>query len=612
MLRMIASGASLEATARQVCVNVETLFGGTICTVVSVDAVGCLHPLAAPSLPADYEALVDGIPVGEEVGLQLTHADLRTPVVIPDMERDQRIMKLGAFFRSLGLKACWILPAANAKGRMAAVFIIHLPEQREPSETERAFMENCAELCGIAIQRHERVVIREQRATVDALTSLPNRFAFNTAISQMPCDTPGTWALFLVDLDNLKLVNDTFGHLAGDVLIETAASRIAAVMFPDRVFRLGGDEFGVIVGRAEALSDLEAAASRVLEALDEPADCAGHMIIPRATIGGAVFGGEEKTAKAVNEAADFALYHAKETGRGGFVRYWPGIGTRMTRQIDAIREVTAALVEGRIEAHYQPLVWLDTGEVAGFETLCRMRAEDGALVSASDFHEATSDVRVAADLTQHMLAMVARDFAGWRAEGLVIDAVGLNISAADFHAGNLVTKLEAAFGEAGLRLDNLILEINEAIYVGRRDPIIPKQIAKLRAAGVRVALHDFGADYASLTQLINVPVDIIKVGRGFIAPLESERGRIMVGGLIDMAHRLGIEVVGEGIETAAQARELWTMGCKLGQGFAFAPAVDRNAAADILRGRRRVPAPVSMVAEIASLDMMRSRADVGR
>jgi diguanylate cyclase (GGDEF)-like protein len=610
---MIASGASLDETARQICRNLETLFEGMLCYILTVDATGRLHVLAAPSLPADFEALIDGMPVGVEIGGQLTEAQLRTPMVVSDLTRDQLGAHVGAYFAALGLKSCWVLPAADAKGRKAAVLIIHLPEPRNPTETERAYIENCAELCGIAIQRHERVVMRERRATVDALTGLPNRFAFNTVMSGMRCDAAGTWALFLVDLDNLKIVNDTFGHLAGDALIETAARRIAALTTPDKVFRLGGDEFGVIIENAEALADLESAAGRILGALDKPADCAGHTIVPRATIGGAVVGGDERTANAVAEAADFALYHAKETGRGGFVRYWPGIGTRMTRQIDAIRNVTAALADSRIEAHYQPVVRLDTGEVVGFETLCRMRGEDGSLIPATAFYEATSDVRIAADLTRYMLKIMASDLAAWRVESLPIDAVGLNLSAADFHAGDLVAKFEAAFGDAGLPLEHLIVEIDEAIYVGRRDPIIPKQIANLRSRGVRIALHDFGADYASLTQLLNVPVDIIKIGKGFIEPLGQEGpGKIVVSGLIDMAHRLGIEVVGEGIETAAQAQELWAMGCKHGQGFAFAPGVDRDAAADILRGRRRIQEPVSMIAEIVSLDTVRSKAGAGR
>ncbi|MFU0506407.1 sensor domain-containing phosphodiesterase [Pseudaminobacter sp. NGMCC 1.201702] len=611
---MIATGASLQDTTRQICLNVDSLFEGASCCILKMDAAGRLHVLAAPRFTDDYRTLVNGMATDAPIGVQLTQEEMRTPAVILDMRLCHCSERVCDYFATLGLKACWVLPVTDVNGHMAALFVVHLPERREPTETERAYIENCAELCGIAIQKHERVATRERGATVDALTGLPNRFAFNTAMSLLPCDTDGSWALFLVDLDNLKLANDTFGHLAGDALIKTAARRIAEASAPDRVFRLGGDEFGVIIERAGALFDLDAVARWIIEALDKPADCAGHMIVPRATIGGAVFGGDEQTAKAVIEAADFALYHAKETGRGGFVRYWPGIGTRMTRQINAVREVSAALDEGRIEAHYQPIVRLDTGGVEGFETLCRIRADDGALIPASEFREATSDVRVAADLTRRMLELVARDLAGWRDQGLPIKAIGLNLSAADFHVSDLDAKLEAAFGEAGFPPELLVVEIDEAVHLGRRDPAIPRQIGKLRARGVRVAIHEFGGDYASLAQLINVPVDIIKVGRGFISQLGQEGpGKIVVGGLIDVVHRLGIEVIGEGIETAEQAQQLWAMGCRLGQGFAFASAMNSEAAADLLAGRRQIQAPVSTMAEIVAIDeASRSRARAGR
>lgn len=606
ILRMIASGASLEETARQICLNVETLFEGALCCILRTDAAGRLQTLAIPGYPDDFETVVNRMIVDWGPDLHLTDAELRTPVVITDMEHDQRSAGVSAYFMDLGLTCCWSLPAANAKGQLGAFLVVHLQSQRMPNEEERAYIENCAELCGLALQRHERAMIRERRATADGLTGLPNRFAFNAATSQMPYDRDGSWALLLVDLDNLKLVNDTFGHLAGDALIQAAARRIARVAAPERVFRLGGDEFAVIIERTDFLSDLDAVAGRILEALDRAADCAGHAIVPRATIGGAIVGGDEKTAEAVTEAADFALYHAKESGRGGFVRYWPGIGARMTRQAKARRDLTAALAEGRIEAHYQPVVRLDTGEITGFEALCRMRTEDGTVIPASAFREATSDVRIAADLTGHMLEIMSCDLAQWRAESLPIHVVSLNLSAADFHGGDLVAKLEDAFSQAGLALNHLVLEINEAIYVGRRDPIIPKQIAKLRARGVRIALHDFGADYASLTQLLNTPVDIIKIGRGFISGLGQEGpSKIVVSGLIDMAHRLGIEVVGEGIETAAEAEQLWSMGCKLGQGFAFSPAADRDAATDILRARRLVSAPGLMTSGFVVLDKAR-------
>ncbi|AYE99772.1 putative bifunctional diguanylate cyclase/phosphodiesterase [Paracoccus yeei] len=584
ILRMIADGEALDETARRICASLEGALPGVICSILTVDRAGLMHPLAAPSLPDHYNASLDGMMIGPEVGSCGTAAYLREPVVAEDIARDQRFARLLHLLDGLDLKACWSFPVIEAAGDVVAVLAVYVREARRPARSERELIEGCVELCATALRRHERVVDRERRASIDALTGLPNRSALSAALANIRCDEPGSWALFVVDLDNLKIVNDTFGHLAGDALIRTAARRISRVMAPDVTFRLGGDEFAVIIQASGALADLDATAEMIFRELEAPAVCEGHSVIPRATIGGAVLGPSEPTAIAINEAADFALYHAKETGRGGFVRYWPGIGTRITHRRDAIRDVADALADGRIEAHYQPVVRLDTGEIVGLEALCRMRTPEGELISAAAFHEATTDAHVAAELTRHMVATVASDIVYWRDQGLPLQHVGLNVSTADFYTGSLARKLAEAFGRAGVPLGHLLLEVSEDVYIGRRDRVVAREIEALRAAGVQVALDDFGTGYASLTHLLNVPVDLIKTDPSFIARLwPDDPSMIIVEGLIEIARRLGICVVAEGIETEVQASQLWTMGCKLGQGFAFARAANREATAALLR-----------------------------
>ncbi|KEQ52197.1 putative signal transduction protein [Sphingobium chlorophenolicum] len=584
ILRMIADGEPLDDTARQICVLVEAELPGTICSILVVDRAGLLHPLAAPSLPDDYSDALDGMVIGPEVGACGTAAYLREVVIIEDMTVDPRCAKFASRIDGLGVTACWSLPILNDERNTVAVLGLYHRDRHYPGKAERELAEACVDLCAIALRRNERIADRERRANIDALTGLPNRSAFETAMANIPCDEIGSWGLFILDLDNLKVVNDTFGHLAGDALIRTAASRISHVMAPDITFRLGGDEFAVIMQSPELLSDLDAAAARIFAALELPAPCEGHMVVPRATIGGAVLAQGEATAIAVSEAADFALYHAKETGRGGFVRYWPGIGSRITRRRDAIRDVAGALKDDRIEAHYQPVVRLDTGEIIGLEALCRMRTVDGDLITAADFHEATTDAHVAAELTEQMLAAVAGDIRHWLDSGIPVQHVGINVSTADFYTGSIGKKLESAFDRAGVSLKHLVLEVSEDVYLGRRDRVVAKEIESLRAAGVLVALDDFGTGYASLTHLLSVPVDIIKIDQTFVARLWPEDpSMVIVEGLIDIARRLDIRVVAEGIETEVQASQLWSMGCHLGQGFAFARPGDRVTTERLLR-----------------------------
>ena len=581
---MIANGDPIEETARQIFRGVEDALPGVICSILTVDHAGLLHPLAAPNLPDAFNAILDGMMIGPEMGSCGAAAYLRTPVAIEDVERDPRCAKVIKLLVPLGLKACWSVPVGDAAEAPIGVAAIYYPELCGPGETDRAVMASCIELCEVALRRHARVEDRERRANVDALTGLPNRSAFNAAMAGLSCDIPGSWALFIVDLDNLKVINDTFGHLAGDALIRTAASRISRVMSPDVTFRLGGDEFAIIVQNHAALVDLDAAAEVIFNALEVPSDCEGHMVVPKATIGGAVVGPGDLSATVVNQNADFALYHAKETGRGGFVRYWPGIGTRITHRRDAIRDVTAALREGRIDAYYQPILRLDSQEIVSVEALCRMRTPEGVILPASAFQEATCDAHVAAELTNRMFSIVAADVRRWLDDGIPFRQVGVNISAADFYTGSLMGKLEETFGRAGVPLHHLFLEVKEEAYMGERDRAVAREIKALRDHGVSVVLDDFGTGYASLTHLITVPVDAIKIDRSFIARLwPDDPSLVIVEALIDIARKLDISVVAEGIETEVQASQLWAMGCKLGQGFAFSKAVDRHAMEALLR-----------------------------
>jgi diguanylate cyclase (GGDEF)-like protein len=584
ILEMIAKGETLERTAACLCLEVERMVPDVLCSVLTVDPAGLLHPLAAPSLPPEYSMALDGVPIGPLSGSCGTAAYLGMPVTATDIATDRRWADYRHLALPLGLNACWSSPILNAQDIPIATFAFYYRERRGPTRFEQEIVQRCLHLCVIAIDRHLRVIEHERRAYTDAMTGLPNRAAFETALATLTCDTPGAWALFVADLDNLKLVNDTFGHHAGDALLRMAAKRISAAVLPDRTFRIGGDEFAIILQSPAALRDLDGTAALILQALMKPMDCGGHIVVPRATVGGAVLSAGELSAERVRQNADFALYHAKESGRGGFVRYWPGIGTNMTRRLSAVRDVDAALRENRIEAYYQPVVLIGTGEVVGLEALCRMRIGE-QIISAAQFHEATTDVHVATELTARMMALVAADIRGWLDLGIPFQHVGINVSSADMH-GAVDGVLEAAFAAHAVPLRHVILEVTESVYMGRGDGIVQKAVEALRAKGLKVALDDFGTGFASLTHLMTVPVDIIKIDKSFVDRLApGDASMAIIEGLIRIAEKLDIRVVAEGIETEAQAACLQSLGCRLGQGYLFSRALDRDSTTALLMKR---------------------------
>ncbi|GLS35091.1 hypothetical protein GCM10010869_06790 [Mesorhizobium tianshanense] len=353
-------------------------------------------------------ALLEGMVIGPLVGSCGSAAYLGKAVAVKDIATDPRWINFKEPVLALGLKACWSSPICDAEGAVLGTFALYFTERRGPTPREEEVVASSTSLCAIALERHQRVIERERGAYVDALTNLPNRASLDVALERLSCTQPSAWAVLIIDLDNLKTINDTFGHAAGDALLQAVASRLAESVAPDRVFRMGGDEFAVILQRAGAPAGIESAAHRILDTLAVPADCDGHMILAQATIGGAVLSAGDD-AKSVRQNADFALYHAKETSRGGFVLYSPGIGSAIKTRIEVIRDVDVALREGRIDAFYQPILRLDTRAIVGMEALCRLRKPDGEIVSAAAFHQATSDVSVASHLTERMMAIVAAD-----------------------------------------------------------------------------------------------------------------------------------------------------------------------------------------------------------
>jgi len=591
ILKLIAGGQSAEAITARICREAEQRFPGMFCAVIGVDAAGLTHVLAGPSGQERFAAAIEKFKSKLAISPCGKAIRSRQPVFVADVARGSKKSRSSGEDQDVGFRAWWVCPILSESSEAVGLLVLCSPEPRLPTDEENAGIAVWRELCELTFRREGRVEDRTRQAHADALTGLPTRAAFEMALASQPRDVQGAWALFVVDLDNLKTVNDVFGHKAGDDLIRTAAQRIARAAAPNRTFRLGGDEFAVIVDHPASLRDLEAAAGEILKALDRPADCDGHCVTPNATIGGAVFLTSDGDAARVYKNADFALYHAKETGRGGFVRYWPGIASRMISRQCAIQDVAAALEEQRIEAHYQPVLRLDTREIVGVETLCRLRTPAGEIVPASLFKEATADAKVATALTSRMLAIVSSDIEVWSRRGIPFPSIALNVSAADFYTEDMLRKLEKTFRPLGMPLERVTLEISEDISTGRGDRVVPRQVERLRRHGVRVALDDFGSGRASLTHLLDMPVDEIKIARSLIARLwPDDPGMVIVQGLIDMAGHLDIRLVATGIETEVEASQLWTMGCTHGQGFELSRPVTSARMAELLRwSRLKIP-----------------------
>ncbi|BBK41711.1 hypothetical protein STVA_17310 [Allostella vacuolata] len=582
VLEAIAIGRPFAEVARLLCERAEALAPTAICTILAIDN-GRLRPIAAPSLPQSYSDALDGAEIGPTAGSCGTAAYFGWPVEVIDIETDPLWQDYAALVAPLGLRACWSSPIVARDGRVVGTFAFYYRTRRGPSPVERLIVENCVHLCAIGLEHEEQQRRNHRLAYYDQLTGLPNRHRFNAMLDERLAGDAPSLGLILADIDNLKTINDVMGHQVGDRLIQEVAARLAPGEPGLAGCHLGGDEFALLVDPCADHDQLGRIARDLLARMRLPLACEGNVIVPRMTLGGVLYEADGTDAGTLCQNADLALLHAKETARGGYVAYRPGLRTSITRRIGTIREVDRALAEGRIVAHYQPLVRLDSAEIVGLEALARMRMPDGRFVAAGAFQDAFSDTDVACRLTDTILQQVVADMAGWLAADIPFHHVGINLAAADFARDDLEARITAAFGSA-VPLRHLVLEVTERVLMGEPGNAGMRAISRLRARGMLVALDDFGTGFASLTHLLTFPVDVIKIDRSFIDRLLTDRpSAVIVEALIDIARKLDMRVVAEGIECDVQRARLWELGCRIGQGYLVAKAADRATTTRLLR-----------------------------
>ena len=403
-------------------------------------------------------------------------------------------------------------------------------------------------------------------ANRDSLTGLANRNCFDDLLA-------AGWAegavagMLMVDADHLKDVNDTLGHDAGDELIRNIAQRLRnAAGEAGTLARVGGDEFAILVPAPATAETLESIANDILSMMKPWLHFKGNTLKPVVSIGGALSLGRD--GNGLRQAADLALYQAKATCRGGYVPYHDHMKSVITTRTVAVNTVDEALIRGDVLAWYQPVVEVASGRISGLEALARVRCGE-KVRSIGEFAEALQDRRTATRLTACMLKRVEADVRAWRAAGVEVPRIGFNVGALDFEE-DLETMVLSTCERAGIEPSKFALEVTESVFLSRSANIVSETAARLRARGMIIALDDFGTGHASLAHLGTFPVDVIKMDRSFVMRMnDAGPGAVIAAALIDLAHKLDIQVIAEGVEQDAQLDHLIALGCEKVQGYLF-------------------------------------------
>ncbi len=401
----------------------------------------------------------------------------------------------------------------------------------------------------------------------DALTDLPNRTLFHDRLVQAtaPGSSSEASAILCLDLDRFKAVNDTLGHAVGDQLLKEVAARLKAAL-PDAAVlaRLGGDEFAVLLPQAGPET-----ASRVAKCLvDEVCrgyEIAGHRVNVGLSVGIALAPADGHDPDQLLRAADMALYRAKEEGRGTYRFFEHDMDARMQARRQLELDLRHALASRQFQLYYQPLVTMDTGQIAGFEALVRWVHPVRGLVGPAEFIPLAEEIGLIVPLGEWILREACREAAAWPSHV----RVAVNLSPVQFRSSALVLSVVAALGAAGLNPDRLELEITEGVLLQDTKATIGI-LHELKALGIHIAMDDFGTGYSSLSYLRAFPFDKIKIDRSFIADLESRSDAIaIIKAITGLGASLGMTTTAEGIETLEQLECLRGEGCHEVQGYLF-------------------------------------------
>lgn len=418
----------------------------------------------------------------------------------------------------------------------------------------------------------------ERAANFDSLTGIHNRHAFDKSLHDRIREyrrCQASVSLILLDLDGFKDINDTFGHVVGDLVLEELTSRVQKTLDDATIFaRWGGDEFALLPPSGTSLMEAYSMAEAALDAIGQQIEISGQKLNVSGTAGIA-FLEDGLAAKELIRRADIALYEGKKRERAAIHVYNAAFENSNEARRKSLAKVRDALDHERVFPAYQPIVDLSNGRPVGFESLMRLITRDGIRMSATEVLPAIIDPILSREITEHMFGHVCRDLGTLQQAQPDLNFVSVNVAEADLLSRGFADKLLIALSESEVLNSQLTLEITETMLLVNDNGTVRNVLQQLHDAGVAIALDDFGTGYSSLSHLRDFPIDKVKIDKSFIHAMVGDwQARTIVQALIAMAKNMNIQIIAEGIETEEQRRLLLQMGCSFGQGYLFSPALD--------------------------------------
>ncbi len=413
-----------------------------------------------------------------------------------------------------------------------------------------------------------------RQANFDTLTGLPNRDMFRDRLGQEVKKTIRAnlpLALLLIDLDQFKEVNDTLGHAVGDLLLREAARRITTcVRESDTVARLGGDEFTIVIPAVSDNTHVENVAQKIIHMLAEPFHLGNELVYISASIGITLYPNDSADIDALMKNADQAMYVAKNKGRNRFSHFTAELQDTAQNRLRLSNDLRGALDARQFSVHFQPIIELSSGRIQKAEALIRWQHPERGMVSPAEFIPLAEETGLINEIGGWIFKESARWASVWNKLCQEGCQMSVNVSPVQFQQGGLVCDEWSEYlSDLGLSGKNIVIEITEGLLLDAESEVIDT-LLKFRDAGIQVAVDDFGTGYSALSYLKKFDIDYLKIDQSFVSNLETDPDNMALSeAIIVMAHKLGLKVIAEGVETEGQRDFLAAAGCDYAQGYLF-------------------------------------------
>jgi len=563
-----------------------------------VDVVSAAGPTAASAREVKISTS-EAHPEGRGVGGTALRS--RQACIINDYLADPRGQAFYARARRDGANSGAAFPLF-VQGRVVGIMIFISLEKETFTPEFAELLQRLVGNVSFALENFDRVDEKTQAderieylASHDSLTNLPNREMFNGMLRRA-IDAAERYrrqfAVLFIDLDRFKVINDSLGHDAGDMLLVEVGGRLRrALRSSDVVARLGGDEFVVILEETAERPEVERIAGELLSVLSQPLQLSGHECHTTASIGIAMYPSDGADIQTLTKNADMAMYLAKEDGKNGFRFFTKEFKTQSIERLKLESALRRALERDQFCLHYQPKIDMASGQITGVEALLRWNHPDLGTVSPGQFIPLAEETGLIVPIGRWVLEEACAQNMAWQRRGLRPVTMAVNLSPRQFADPNLLHDVDEALAASGMSSVLLQLEVTESMVMRNVSRAI-KVLDAIQSRGIRLAIDDFGTGYSSMSLMKQFPIDTIKIDRSFVRdlPVDSE-DQAIAQAIISMGKALGMTVIAEGVETVEQEAFLRSHACDEMQGFLFSKPLPAQQMAELLRAETPLASP---------------------